>query len=203
MKPIPISQTGKLRHGTDNFLVFAQLCSRHRSTPKPPAPLTVWFSVGKDPHRPHTHLLVACFGAQNEPRKELLQKVSAYVVMAQHHAFGGPCGPRGVDDDSTLVGLLAQDDPIQMYIWDAIAQFHEVRPLQMGRWVAGGDRAGSCSDCSLAHSDSSGLTPRQVASKGWQKDQGRGELSDMPCSWPASDHCLCTDGSVRSDRPCL
>lgn len=64
----------------------------------------------------------------------------AYIVMTQHHPFGVPRGARGVDEERALVGLLAQDDTIQLHDGDGIPQLHEVMPLWRGRWLEPGDR---------------------------------------------------------------
>ena len=49
--------------------------------------------------------------------------------MAEHHPLGVAYGPRGVDDHSTLVGLLVPYDLVQLGIGDASPKFHEIIPL--------------------------------------------------------------------------
>lgn len=143
MKPTPISQTGKLRHDTISFL--AQDCSalfwtqayfQALSSTNCPGPLE------EDPHRP-THTSILLWFAQGTACS---RGTLAYVVMAQHHPFGVPCGARGIDEDRALVGLLAQDDAIQLHIGDGVTQLHEVMPLWTGRRVEGGNLDAYCLD---------------------------------------------------------
>ena len=49
--------------------------------------------------------------------------------MAKHHPLGIAYGPRSVDDHSTLIGLLALHDLVQLGLGDAIAKLHEIIPL--------------------------------------------------------------------------
>lgn len=115
--------------------------------------------------------------------------------MTQHHAFGAPCGPRGIDDDSTLVGLLAEDDPVQLYVGDGITQLHEVLPLQTGSWVGDGDLAGP----TPVGSPQGRLTEEVVTRvKAWENSQ---KCPVAP--WPVLGHFLCAGGPVSSDRPHL
>lgn len=136
MKPTPISQTGKLRHDTISFL--AQDCSALFWTQAYFQALSSTNCPGtleEDPHRP-THTSILLWFAQGTACS---RGTLAYVVMAQHHPFGVPCGARGIDEDRALVGLLAQDDAIQLHIGDGVTQLHEVMPLWTGRRVEGGN----------------------------------------------------------------
>lgn len=106
----------------------------------PPTVQVPWKKTHTDPHTPPY-----CSGlprGQHAPGEGTL----AYVVMAQHHPFGVPCGARGIDEDRALVGLLAQDDAIQLHVGDGVTQLHEVMPLWTGRRVEGGAPDGYCSD---------------------------------------------------------
>lgn len=62
--------------------------------------------------------------------------------MTEHHALGVAEGPRGVDDDRTLISFLGLDDLVQLGVGNAVAKFHEVMPLWMDRTAEDGEPAG-------------------------------------------------------------
>ena len=42
------------------------------------------------------------------------------VVLADHDPLGGTCGPRGVDQSSTVARLLTLDTPLNLVVWNIL-----------------------------------------------------------------------------------